>query len=454
MGFAGKLRSTSTTKRKDLSLGAPERRGETLPPPESSGRTKDPTPLPERSARDFSPPFRLPASLFLLLPAFFFLLSCGPAPSGTPSQATVYSGSAYALSGPTALVSVGGVPWYANTTGNSLVGLVPQSYYVFSGYTPVTLSNPLTKSFYGSTPYDLSAPVAMAVDLSGNLWVASQKNNSLVSLEPTDTNSNPLSYTSLQAGYLANLDTPSGIAADPSGKIWVANQGNNTLLVLTTVTCNYSCPTTDYSPYGYNGTHYSPTLYCLSGSSCTQMGAGCVLASPSAIASDSNGNIWVINSSPASLTEIVGGNVSSCRSFTASQLSLDNPVALAPDISGNLAIVNQGTKTAADSGSVVYLPSGCTPGSCTPVVLTGSSQGIDQPVSASFAQNGDLWVAEAGNSSATDMPSGCLSGGACQPIVYSGSAYPFGTPTSILAIGKTIWVLGANALVAITPSGP
>jgi len=453
MGLAGKLLANSGTRREDLC--DPFRTGQeeilpSLAPSESRPKTAS---SPDRNARTFSRRLRHISSLFILLPAFLFLLSCGPAPSGTPAQATVYSGSAYPLSGPTALVSVGGVPWYANTTGNTLVGLVPQTGYSMSGYTPaVTLSNPLTSSFSPNN-YDLSGPVAMTVDLSGNLWVTSQKNNSLVSLSSCFTNSNPFfGYCSLQSGYLTNLNTPSGIAADPSGNIWVANKGNDTLLRLEPVTCNFSCPTTDYSPY--DSTNYSPTLYCLSGSSCTTMGAGCVLASPSAIASDSNGNIWVLNTSPESLTEIVGGKVSSCQNFSASELFLDNPVALAPDTSGDLVVANQGKNSSTDSGSVVYIPSGCTPGSCTPVVLSGSSMGIDQPVSASFAPNGDLWVAEAGNSSATDMPSGCLSGGACQPIIYEGTAYPFGTPTSILAIGQTIWVLGTSALVAITPSGP
>ncbi len=438
MAFARMLLSMMTTKQK-----------ETFPSPEAAGRTKSPRALLAGILRDVLPQLRHTGSFLILLTAFLVLLSCGPAPSGTPSGATVYSGSTYSLLGPTALVSVGSVPWYANATGNTLVGLVPDTGFELSGYAPVTISNPLSTF---TTTYDLSDPVAMAVDLSGNLWVASQKNNSIVSLDSCFTGSNPNYNSCSVTGYQKNLDIPSGVAADPSGNIWVANQGNNTLLVLSVTTCTYSCPSSDYSP-SYDGTSYSPTLYCLSGSSCTPMGSGCVLSSPSAIASDSNGNIWVINSSPASLTEIVSGNASTCRTFTASELSLDNPVALATDTSGDLAIVNQGTK-GSDSGSVVYLPSGCTPGSCSPVVLSGASLGVSQPVSATFAQNGDLWVAEAGNNSATDMPSGCLSGGACQPIVYAGSAYPFGTPTSILAIGSTIWVLGASALVSITPSGP
>lgn len=299
MAFARMLLSMMTTKQK-----------ETFPSPEAAGRTKSPRALLAGILRDVLPQLRHTGSFLILLTAFLVLLSCGPAPSGTPSGATVYSGSTYSLLGPTALVSVGSVPWYANATGNTLVGLVPDTGFELSGYAPVTISNPLSTF---TTTYDLSDPVAMAVDLSGNLWVASQKNNSIVSLDSCFTGSNPNYNSCSVTGYQKNLDIPSGVAADPSG---------------------------------------------------------------------------------------------------------------------------------------------CTPGSCSPVVLSGASLGVSQPVSATFAQNGDLWVAEAGNNSATDMPSGCLSGGACQPIVYAGSAYPFGTPTSILAIGSTIWVLGASALVSITPSGP
>ena len=406
--------------------------------------------------RDIRPPIFRVGALLLLCPLYFLLLSCGPAPSGTSSQVTVLSGAGYSFSAPTALVSVGGVPWYANSIGNTLVGVSLQTGYGTSGYTPATLSNPLGISYLSSS--DLSDPVAMAVDLSGNLWVVSQKNNSVVSLAISGCFYYSLgSYDCGAAAYQTKLDTPAAVAADPSGKVWVANQGNNTLLVFSSTTCAYPCPSSVYSPSGSSGygeTNYATTLYCLSGSSCTAMGSGCVLASPSAMASDSSGNIWILNSSPASLTEVVGGNASTCRNFTASSLSLDNPVALTTDTNGDLAIVNRGTKTGNDSGSVVYLPAGCTPAACTPVVLSGSSLGIDQPVSATFAQNGDLWVANQGDSSATDLPSVCLSGSSCQPIIYSGEAYPYGTPTSILPIGNTLWVLGTNALVLITPSGP
>ena len=459
MAVCGKLRSTMGRMIDALFLHAPGRVKGRSPSPMSEGRRNLPSPLSECPPRE-AVLFPQPAALFFLLSMFLLVISCGPATSGNSSQAAVYSGSAYDLSGSTALVAIGGVPWYANTLDNTIVGLVQAPLYVSNPSPTVTISNPLSIStmYNSASTYDLSGPVAMAVDLSGNLWVVSRKNNSLVELNSCYTISYYTEYgdCGLQGGYQTDIDLPSGVTVDPSSNIWVSNQGNNTLLVLSETTCflYVNCPSTAYAPYSSFGTIYSSTLYCLSGSSCTHMGTGCILSSPTAITSDGNGNIWVLNTSPASLTKIVGGNVSTCQNFTGSQLSLDNPVALSFDTSGDLVVVNEGSNSSTDPGSVTFMPSGCTPGSCTPVVLSGTSLGIESPVSATFAKNGDLWVAEAGNDSATDIPAACLSGVPCQPIIYEGPAYPFGTPTSILAIGSEIWILGDSALVAITPLSP
>jgi streptogramin lyase len=73
----------------------------------------------------------------------------------------------------------------------------------------------------GYTVGALSSPVAVAIDLSGNAWVANNGNSSVTQIVASGT-----SGTVFNGG---SLNAPTGVAVDASNNVWVANGGNSSV---------------------------------------------------------------------------------------------------------------------------------------------------------------------------------------------------------------------------------
>ncbi|MDQ6707996.1 MAG: hypothetical protein M3Z85_18725 [Acidobacteriota bacterium] len=90
-----------------------------------------------------------------------------------------------------------------------------------------------------ATAAQLSQPGGVAVDLSGNIWIADTGNNRVRVVQPNGVISTVAGTG--QAGFggdgsssdAAQLHAPSALAADPSGAIWIADTGNNRIRKLT-----------------------------------------------------------------------------------------------------------------------------------------------------------------------------------------------------------------------------
>jgi streptogramin lyase len=67
----------------------------------------------------------------------------------------------------------------------------------------------------------LSVPSAIAIDISGNAWLANTGNNTV-----TEISSSGTTGTVFSGG---NLSAPSSVAVDASSNVWVANQSNSTV---------------------------------------------------------------------------------------------------------------------------------------------------------------------------------------------------------------------------------
>jgi len=76
------------------------------------------------------------------------------------------------------------------------------------------------------TAGNLNAPSALAIDASGNVWIANSGGNTVTELNHAGA---ALSGT----GYTASLNNPSAIAIDASGGPWIANKGGNSISRLT-----------------------------------------------------------------------------------------------------------------------------------------------------------------------------------------------------------------------------
>jgi hypothetical protein len=117
------------------------------------------------------------------------------------------------------------------------------------------------------------------------------------------------------------------------------------------------------------------------------------LSSPSALASDSSGNVWVANSSGNTVTEFSHtGAVLSGSGYTG---SLNAPSAIAIDAAGNVWVANKGNNTVSKLTSTGSVASGSP--------YTGGSMNL--PAGIAFDSNGDAWISNSGNASVTEINS-------------------------------------------------
>jgi streptogramin lyase len=179
--------------------------------------------------------------------------------SGSPlSGTTGFTGASLNNSVSFAIVPTTGVVWAANEGGSSL------SEFTNTG-TPVT-NIPFSDS------NGLSSPQAIAIDASGNLWVADASGD----ISKLDSSGNGLAVTFMGVTPTA----PYSILVDGTGNVWMPDAGSSAVF--------------EVSP--------SDTLVSPTGS----YTAGGTLAGPLGSGIDSSGNLWLPNSGANTLTKIVG----------------------------------------------------------------------------------------------------------------------------------------------------
>lgn len=146
----------------------------------------------------------------------------------------------------------------------------------------------------------LSAPQGLAVDPSGNLWVANKGNNSVTKVDALGVSATDSSgFLSGNSGYtVGSLNLPSAIAIDLNGNAWVANGGNSTV--------------TQIASSGMTGTAYN--------------GGG--LNQPTGLAVDANNNVWVSNAGNSSVTSISSTGV--LTNFTGGGITAPTAIVINP----------------------------------------------------------------------------------------------------------------------------
>jgi hypothetical protein len=170
-------------------------------------------------------------------------------------------------------------------------------YAVFAPTIPSANDLTLAVTYTGS---GLSAPSALAVDSSGNIWVTNATGNSVTEVTHTGT------VLSGASGYTpAGLSSPSAIAFDLSGHAWITNAGTSTssLSELSTSGANVGS-----SPFSGGG-----------------------LSTPTGIAFDAAGNSWISNSGNSKVSEFSStGSALSGSGYTVSGLNAPVGVAVNP----------------------------------------------------------------------------------------------------------------------------
>jgi DNA-binding beta-propeller fold protein YncE len=198
----------------------------------------------------------------------------------------------------------------------------------------------------------LSGPGAMAVDSSGNLYVANQY---------SDTVSEFAAGSTTPTATLSGLNDPDALACDAKGNLYVANWNNNTV-----------------SEFAPGSTTPSDTLAGLSG--------------PIALACDAKGDLYVVNAGNNTVSEFAPGSTTPTATFTG----LSGPNALACDSSGKLYVTNWNNSTVSEFA----------PGSTTP---TNTLTGLNYPDALAFDPSGNLYVANYWGNTVNEFAAGSTS---------------------------------------------
>ncbi len=190
-------------------------------------------------------------------------------------------------------------------------------------------------------------PSALAFDAAGNLYVASDGDDTVKEVSPAGV----LIQT------ISGFDDPQGLAFDAAGDLYVANGGNNTVSVL--------------SPTGGTGGTWGAAHTFASG-----------FQDPIGLAFDSAGNLYVANAYDSE-TDSYGTTVSEVPKGSETPVTfasgLHDPGALAFDAAGNLYVAD-----AVDNAVSEVSPAG---------ELINTISGFHSPEALAFDAAGNLYVA-------------------------------------------------------------
>ena len=211
-----------------------------------------------------------------------------------------------------------------------------------------TMAGDGTSGFSGdggpATNARLSSPSGVAVDASGNLFIADSNNNRVRRVDAaaaviTTVAGGGTSGFSGDGGPAigASLSSPSGVAVDPSGNLFIADRNNNRVRRVDAATSVITTAAGGFIGDGGPATSAS-------------------LNSPSGVAADASGNLFIADSSNNRVRRVDGatGIITTvagdgARSFSgdggpATSASLSSPSGVAVDASGNLFIAEFGNR--------------------------------------------------------------------------------------------------------------
>ncbi|MBI2515393.1 MAG: hypothetical protein HYV95_00615 [Opitutae bacterium] len=243
-----------------------------------------------------------------------------------------------------------------------------------------------------------SAPLGLARDAGGNLYVADSTNHTLRKISPTGAvttlagsagNSGAIDAT----GGAARFNLPSGIAVDAAGAVYVADTNNNTIRRV--------------APDGT-----ATTLAGLAGISGATDGTGnnALFSHPVGIALDSSGLLYVADTNNNTIRRVTAAGVvttlaglprvSGLKDGTGPDAWFNQPQALAVDSAGNLYVADTGNaaiRRVTPAGIVTTLVytaappnsgSGTAPGNSGSTGGTGSPGGATAPPPSSGGSGG------------------------------------------------------------------
>ncbi len=268
--------------------------------------------------------------------------------------------------------------------------------YLIFKITPSGAVTTLAGSGFGSadgtgTNARFNDPRGLAVDASGNVYVADRGNSKIRKISPSGVvvtfAGSLFPGDSDGTGTTARFNDPVGIAVDAAGNVYVGDTNNNKIRKI--------------SPSGV------VTTLAGTGSRGSVDGAGTVASfnSPREIVVDSSGNVFVADSendrirkiTPSGLVSTFAGSSRGSNDGTGTTARFNRPTAVALDAQGNLFVtdaLNNRIRQVSPDGVVSTIAGS---GSAISLDGTGTTAGFNSPTRIAFDAFGNAYVLETGN---------------------------------------------------------
>jgi streptogramin lyase len=386
------------------------------------------------------------------------------ASSGLPVTFSIVNGPANISGSNLTLTGAGTVTVRALQFGNqnyNAADNVDRSFTVSKGTqsitsNPKTLDHLLTSASFQLGSVSFNDPRSVAVDASGNVYVADWGNNKIRKITPSgvvSTLAGTGSWGSTDGtGTSASFNNPRGVAVDASGNVYVADSNNHKIRKIT--------------PSGVVST--------LAGSdsqgSTDGTGTSASFNNPRGVAVDASGNVYVADSDNHKIRKITPSGVVSTLAGsgefgstdgTGTSASFSYTQGVAMDASGNVYVAdfsNNKIRKITPNGVVSTLAGsgfwGSTDG-------TGTSASFSYTQGVAMDASGNVYVADIYNHKIRKItPSGVVStlagSGSTGSTDGTGTSASFNSPTGVAVDASgNVYVAdwGNNKIRKITPSG-
>ena len=316
--------------------------------------------------------------------------------AGGLASPTSIAASTYGLQNPNAVTTDRFGNTYISSTANCVFRLDSAGYLT-------RVAGTCQAGFSGdggsATSAQLNSPEGVAVDYAGNLYIADQGNHRIRQVNPagiinTYAGTGVPGYTgeNVQA-TTAQLNSPLGIAVDPSGNLYIADQFNQRIRKVDT-----NGAITTIAGNGQTGTSGDGNAAILA--TLTLPNSVALDAAGDIYISDASSQIRKVNAG-GTITHVAGTGVSgySADSVPAVTAPLAKPSGLAVDAAGNLYIAdqnNQRIRKIDGSGIITTYAGGNGIGSAGDNSAATSAQ-LVSPIGVAMDYGNNLYIADQSN---------------------------------------------------------
>jgi sugar lactone lactonase YvrE len=310
---------------------------------------------------------------------------------------------------------------YISDTGNAIVRLVSAATGIMTtvagtgtpGYAPSQDGGPATSA-------QLTTPEGLALDLSGNLYIADSGNNRIrmvaagTGIITTVAGTGTAGYVAAQDGNAATsaeLNGPYGVAVDASGNLYIGDTTNQRIRMVTAGII------TTVAGTGVNG-------YVAAQDGALAVSAE--LSNPRGLSLDGSGNLFIADTNNSRIRRIDVGTgiittvagITPARGATeagdgglATAATMKTPYSVAVDPVGNIFITDPGferiREVAASTGIITTVAGTGTAGS-TIDPGTATSAKLNSPYGVALDSNGNYYIADASNNRVRKVSGGTI----------------------------------------------